>query len=112
MCTKYFPTQVLTIQDEDAIQINNGAYTNTAIKLLLGSWGPAAAQFLNISVPSTWTDIADAIPIPLNTNGDLIEEYTGMPGDIQIKQADVVLINYPLHYKMDPQIARNNLEYV
>jgi trehalose/maltose hydrolase-like predicted phosphorylase len=112
MCTKYFPTQVLTTQDEDAIQINNGAYTNTAIKLLLGSWGPAAAQFLNISVPSTWTDIADAIPIPLNTNGDLIEEYTGMPGDIQIKQADVVLINYPLHYKMDPQIARNNLEYV
>ena len=35
-----------------------------------------------------------------------------MPGDIKIKQADVVLINYPLDYQISTQIARNNLEYV
>lgn len=100
------------MQDEDAIQVNNGAYTNTVIKLLLGSWGPAAARLLNIPIPRAWKDIAEAIPIPLNTDGNLIEEYTGMPGDIKIKQADVVLINYPLDYQISTQIARNNLEYV
>ena len=35
-----------------------------------------------------------------------------MTGDIQIKQAAVVLLNYPLDYQISTQIARNNLEYV
>ena len=48
----------------------------------------------------------------MNSNNDLIEEYTGMTGDIQIKQADVVLLSYPLDYAISTQIARNNLEYV
>ncbi|RFU27066.1 hypothetical protein B7463_g9262, partial [Scytalidium lignicola] len=104
-------TAAITDPDEDAIQVNNGAYTNTVIKLLLGSWGPAAAKLLDIDIPSTWEEIARDIFILVNKDGDLIEEYSGMPGNIIIKQADVVLINYPLEYQITPQIARNNMEY-
>ncbi|KAH8802506.1 family 65 glycoside hydrolase [Xylogone sp. PMI_703] len=104
-------TAAITDPDEDAIQVNNGAYTNAAIKLLLGTWGPAAAKLLDIEIPSRWEEIARDIPILVNKDGDLIEEYSGMPGNIVIKQADVVLINYPLEYQITPQIARNNLEY-
>ena len=78
----------------------------------MGTWGPAAARLLNETIPSTWIEIAEDIPIPVNKAGDLIEGYSGIPGDIRIKQADVVLINYPLEYQISLEIARNNMEYV
>lgn len=100
------------LQDEDAIQVNDGAYTNVQIKLLLGTWAPAAARILNITIPETWARIARDIPVPMNDEKTLIKEFDSMEGDITIKQADIVLLSYPLEYPYRNEIARNNLDYV
>ena len=92
--------------------MNNEAYTNVAIKLLLGVWAPQAAKLLNLSIPERWSEIAANIQLPYNEDLALMEEFDGMPDDLLVKQADVVLTNYPLEYRVNEREARNNLQYV
>jgi trehalose/maltose hydrolase-like predicted phosphorylase len=100
------------IQDEFAYNINNGAYTNAGIKMLLGIWAQEAAKTLGITPPNNWTSIADHIKIPYNEKEDIIIEYDGMDGLVQVKQASVALINYPLGWNINEMQARNDVEFV
>lgn len=88
-------------QDELAYNINNGAYTNAGIKLLLGDWVPAAANVLGIVPPPNWTTIAEKIKIPYDKGQNVITEYDGMDGLVHVKQASVTPINYPLGWNMN-----------
>ena len=49
--------------------------------------------------------------IPFNTHASIIPEYAEMNGSVQIKQADVVLINYPLEFRLNETQARNDLDF-
>ncbi len=99
-------------QDEFANDVDNGAYTNVGIKLLLGEWAPGAASVLGISTPTNWSLISKDIEIPRSEHDNLTLEYEGMDGTIQIKQASVILINYPLGWNMNERQARNDLTFV
>lgn len=52
----------------------------------------------------SWAEIADKITVPVNEDAGIILEYQGMNGSIEVKQADVVLIDdfldYPNQYTL------------
>ncbi|OBA29028.1 hypothetical protein HANVADRAFT_18950, partial [Hanseniaspora valbyensis NRRL Y-1626] len=89
-----YETFNLTDPDEYANHINNGAYTNFAIKTLFG-WAIDFSKHLDIEIPERWTDIFYKMYIPINKN-NITVEYEGMNSSIITKQADVLLNIFPL----------------
>lgn len=57
----------------------------------------------------TWGEIAQAINIPINEDADIILEYQAMNGSIEVKQADVVLVDDFLEFPNPYSL--NNLDY-
>lgn len=100
----------MTDPDEYANHIDNGAFTNAGVKVLMGI-AKAAAELLGYSAPEKWTDIEENIFIPYNTEASIIPEYGGMNGSVEIKQADVVLINYPLEFRLNESQALGDLDF-
>ncbi|PGH30392.1 hypothetical protein GX50_06828 [[Emmonsia] crescens] len=98
----------MTDPDEYAMNVDNGAFT-----MAIMQWTFRTANFFNgfYGKPQnpTWEKQAAALEIPMNEHGNITLEYTGMQGDISIKQADVILRTYPLdnheNYPLDNQIA-------
>ena len=98
--TGYYETKNLTDPDEFADHIDNGAFTNAGIKALLG-WATDIGGHLNVPVDPKWKVISDNIYIP-RSSSNITLEYSGMNSSIEIKQADVPLMIFPLHYSSDP----------
>lgn len=106
--------------DEFAYDIDNGAYTNAGIKMLLGDWAPQAAEIIAAGnrnaiaamVSGNWSRIAADIKIPYADDEQIIVEYDGMDGTIQIKQASVTLISYPLGWRISEEQALNDMAFV
>jgi len=65
---------------------------------------------LNQKVPSNWTNIAGQIKIPFDSQKQIHPEYDGYSGQV-IKQADVVLLGFPLMYEMKNSVRKNDLLY-
>lgn len=67
-----------------------------------------------MTVPALWITIAENMWLPLNftiyPEGPVHAEYAGYNGE-QINQADVALLQYPLQFPMDADIARRDLDY-
>jgi trehalose/maltose hydrolase-like predicted phosphorylase len=98
--------------------VNNSVYTNVVAKMSL-EFATLAGKILGIDTPSHWTTVANNIKVPydpeknyhpgsnttqeqqriLFTHLFLAEEYDGYDGE-KIKQADVVLLGFPLNYPM------------
>ncbi|KAH6699031.1 family 65 glycoside hydrolase [Leptodontidium sp. MPI-SDFR-AT-0119] len=106
-----YETKLLGEPDEFAYNINNGAYTNAGIKMLLGTWAPAAAKVLRIDPPKNWTTIAEKIKIPYHERENMIIEYDGMDGLVCVKQASVTLINYPIGWHINEKQAQNDMAF-
>ncbi|KAI9871091.1 MAG: hypothetical protein M1823_008549, partial [Watsoniomyces obsoletus] len=53
--------------------------------------------------------MAGKMRLPINDNAGIIVEYTGMNGSVEVKQADVVLVDDLLHYPNPYSLA--NLDY-
>lgn len=102
----------LTDPDEFANHIDNGAYTNVAISKTV-QWAVVIADHLNKTVPDIFRNIPGNIHIPTSSDDDrIILEYTDMPYSALIKQADVVMIAYPLDYEFESaEHAKANLDY-
>ncbi|KAH8906678.1 glycoside hydrolase family 65 protein [Coniochaeta sp. PMI_546] len=109
--SRQYETIQLGEPDEFAYNINNGAFTNVAIKQLLGTWAPSAAKQLGLRVPQNWTEIAQKMYIPYNKEEEIIIEFDGMDGTWEVKQASVGLINYPLGFQLSEKQARNDVAY-
>lgn len=103
-------TYNLTDPDEYANHVENGAYTNAGIAQLM-YWATSASETLGEIVNPKWADIAKKIYIPEADDIDLTLEYDGMNGTTVIKQADVVMITYPLGYEQTQERAQTNLAY-
>eukprot|EP01059_Diplonema_ambulator_P008678 TRINITY_DN1834_c0_g2_i1.p1 TRINITY_DN1834_c0_g2~~TRINITY_DN1834_c0_g2_i1.p1 ORF type:complete len:688 (+),score=161.90 TRINITY_DN1834_c0_g2_i1:37-2100(+) len=95
--------------DEDANGVNNSAYTN-AVASQTFVWTAAAAQILSKTTPPAWDDIRKNLRIPFDSVNQYHPEYEGYNGQ-EVKQADVVLMGFPLMYPMPQQVYFNDLNF-
>jgi trehalose/maltose hydrolase-like predicted phosphorylase len=88
--------------------IDNNAFTNGMAKTVLG-YATEAARVMGLTPDPDWALVADNIPILKFPDGTTRENatYSG----INIKQADVNLLAYPLKVITDPAQVRKDLEY-
>lgn len=106
-----YTTKNLTDPDEYANHIDNGAYTNAAIVSTLNI-AQAIYSHLGIEQPDSFAKIAGAMYIPRSNDDDnIVLEYSGMPASVEVKQADVVMLTYPLEYGLDEKVAEENMRY-
>ncbi|KAG0070017.1 alpha,alpha-trehalase ath1 [Linnemannia elongata] len=97
--TPGFTTKNETDPDEYANFKDNAAFTNAGASVTLRN-SIEAAKILGISslTPSNWSDIADNIAILYDNSSNIVLEYDGFNATTPVKQADVVLLIYPLEY--------------
>ncbi|XP_045677096.1 protein-glucosylgalactosylhydroxylysine glucosidase isoform X1 [Phyllostomus hastatus] len=70
----------------------------------------ALAQDLGQPVPRRWLEVADKIKVPFDPTRNFHPEFDGYELGEEVKQADVVLLGYPVPFPVSPQVRRNNLE--
>lgn len=97
--------------DEYHTGVNNSAYTNAAAATALRD-AVAAARALGITPPANWTTVADGVTktMPFDSNLNIYDEYAGYNGE-QIKQADTVMLTYPIGFPMASGVGLNDLNY-
>ena len=95
--------------DEYSNGVNDGVFTNAGAATALRN-ATRAAQILGESVPAQWTTIADKLRMPFDQQNQVFLQYDGYQGT-QIKQADTVLLIYPMEWPMSTQVAANTLDY-
>jgi len=93
---------------------DNSVFTNVVAKIslefaadLLLKLGTAAPSGYSAAV---WMDIANRLRIPFDTARNVHLEYDGYQGAL-IKQADVVLLGYPLNWNMSQAVRANDANY-
>lgn len=91
--------------DEDAEVVNNSAYTNTIAKMNL----EFAYQVLP-NASESWKTIAQNMFIPFDSSNNYHPEYEGYNG-MEVKQADVILLGFPLMVNMSLDVRRNDLSF-
>ncbi|KAF9094092.1 alpha,alpha-trehalase ath1 [Mortierella sp. AD031] len=97
--TPGFTTKNETDPDEYANFKDNAAFTNAGASVTLRN-SIEAAKILGLSsfTPSNWSDIADTIAILYDNSSNIVLEYDGFNSTTPVKQADVVLLIYPLEF--------------
>lgn len=95
--------------DEYHFPVNNSVYTNyiaqKAIRL------PAyVCKLTGCKVPARYEEVASKIKIPFDESLLYHPEFDGYNTSVTVKQADVILLGWPLNMNMSEQIRRNDLE--
>lgn len=90
--------------DEYHSNVNNSVFTNAVAKRNL-----EFASAVVPSAPATWSDIARRMRIPFDASHQFHPEYDGYNLNVTVKQADVILLGYPLMYNMSRQVRENDL---
>ena len=110
--TKTYWLHNMTDPDEYANNVDNGAFTvSSAASLLKQANNLRTAQGLPIN--ETWQTQFENIEFP-TAKSHITLEYETMNNSVQVKQADVVLLTYPLDYNQDytTQDKLADLDYV
>ena len=97
--------------DEYQYPVNNSVYTNVIAKLSL-EFAVYCGSVLNVFVPESWSEIARNMYIPFDNKLQYHPEFEGF--DITnsssfVKQADTILISFPLMFPMPNNVKRNDL---
>lgn len=95
--------------DEYHSGVNNSVYTNVLVQNSL-RFAAALAQDLGRLVPSRWLVVADKIKVPFDMKQNFHPEFDGYEPGEEVKQADVVLLGYPIPFSLSPQVRKKNLE--
>ncbi|WP_309234502.1 discoidin domain-containing protein [Nocardia sp. XZ_19_385] len=95
--------------DEYSNGVNDAVYTNGGAALALRN-AARAAEIVSAPAPSEWSVIANGLRMPFDQERQIFRQYDGYQGT-PTKQADTVLLIYPLDWPMSPQVAANVLEY-
>jgi trehalose/maltose hydrolase-like predicted phosphorylase len=97
--------------DEYHTGVNNSAYTNAAAATALRD-ALKAAQVVGATAPSSWTTVANGVSqtIPFDSSLNIYDEYDGYNG-AQVKQADVVMLTYPIGFPMASGVGLSDLNY-
>jgi trehalose/maltose hydrolase-like predicted phosphorylase len=93
--------------DEDHHDIDNNGYTNVnaAINLYFGDFaGCACKDVLKVSDADyeNFVKMARSLTLLYDDSKDFHPQYEGYEEGTMIKQADAVLLGYPLQLPMDP----------
>lgn len=91
-----YVTHNLTDPDEYANHVNNGAFTNAGIDSLM-KWTLMVASHLGEEINPKWVQVDNNVYIPRSQSGITLE-YSEMNASISIKQADVVMLSFPLDF--------------
>jgi trehalose/maltose hydrolase-like predicted phosphorylase len=97
--------------DEYATDTDNDAYTNADASLELEA-ATKAAGILGNAAPPLWAKIGSGLikTMPFDRARNLYLEHQGYSGQ-QIKQADVVMLTYPLDFSLPQSVGINDLNY-
>ncbi|NXP54487.1 PGGHG glucosidase, partial [Heliornis fulica] len=95
--------------DEYHYRVDNSAYTNAVAQRSL-IFAADLARDVFISVPEEWVDCAKKIKVPFDAEKKYHPEYDGYSPGEPVKQADVVLLGFPLMHPMSSEVRRNDLE--
>jgi trehalose/maltose hydrolase-like predicted phosphorylase len=95
--------------DEYSNGVNDGVYTNAVAATALRD-ATQAAHVLGEPAPAQWTTIADHLRMPFDSQRQVFLQYDGYNGSL-IKQADTVLLLYPVEWPMPAQVAANTLDF-
>ncbi|KAI9241642.1 MAG: glycosyl hydrolase family 65 central catalytic domain-containing protein [Podila humilis] len=107
----FYVTKNETDPDEYANFRDNGAFTNAGAAVTLRNTIQAASILDRLDeVPGNWSDIADKITILYDpSGGNVTLEYEGFNASTPVKQADVVLLIYPLEFSV--RNAQQDLDF-
>ncbi|XP_059704622.1 protein-glucosylgalactosylhydroxylysine glucosidase isoform X2 [Haemorhous mexicanus] len=95
--------------DEYHSQVDNSAYTNAVARRSL-NFATDLARDLLLPAPEEWEDRARKIKVPFDEERKYHPEYDGYSPGEPVKQADVVLLGFPLMHPMSAEVRRNDLE--
>ncbi|MFV8126927.1 discoidin domain-containing protein [Streptomyces syringium] len=95
--------------DEYSNGVDDAVFTNAGAVTALRH-ATRAARLLGERAPGEWTAIADRIRIPYDARRKVFQQYDGYRGS-KIKQADTVLLMYPLEWRMPEGAAARTLDY-
>ncbi|XP_013358366.1 PREDICTED: acid trehalase-like protein 1 isoform X4 [Chinchilla lanigera] len=95
--------------DEYHTGVNNSVYTNVLVQNSL-HFAAALAQDLGQPIPDQWLVVADKIKVPFDPKRNFHPEFDGYEPGEEVKQADVVLLGYPVPFPLSPDVRRRNLE--
>ncbi|MGD3107150.1 discoidin domain-containing protein [Streptomyces sp. YGL11-2] len=95
--------------DEYSNGVDDAVFTNAGAATALRN-AARTATLLGERAPASWTTIADKLRIPYDGTKKVFEQYAGYKGTT-IKQADTVLLMYPLAWPMSRQQAADTLDY-
>jgi Glycosyl hydrolase family 65 central catalytic domain len=104
----YWSLTNATDPDEFANQVDNAAFTQALISHTLDTTNFFRSMF-NQPVNDTWTSQAQNVFIGRDKEANILLEFSGMNGTVDVKQADVVLITYPLSYTGSNYTANDSL---
>ncbi|MEV7192172.1 glycosyl hydrolase family 65 protein [Streptomyces sp. NPDC093510] len=95
--------------DEYSNGVDDAVFTNAGAVTALRH-ATRAAELLGKRAPAEWKAVADRIRIPYDERRKVFQQYDGYDGST-IKQADTVLLMYPLEWKMPEGAAAATLDY-
>ncbi|PIK33903.1 putative acid trehalase-like protein 1 [Apostichopus japonicus] len=95
--------------DEYHQNVTNSVYTNSIAKISLTLPSLAARKLGTVASPK-WQEIADKLVIPFDPKKNYHPEFDGYQLGTRIKQADAILLGYPLMVNISETTRRNNLE--
>ncbi|XP_043404018.1 protein-glucosylgalactosylhydroxylysine glucosidase isoform X1 [Chelonia mydas] len=95
--------------DEYHYSVDNSVYTNAVAQRSLNFAAEVARDF-QIPVPEEWQEVAKKVKVPFDAARNYHPEYDGYSPGKHVKQADVVLLGYPVMYPMSSEVRRNDLE--
>ncbi|MFH8796841.1 discoidin domain-containing protein [Streptomyces sp. NPDC017941] len=95
--------------DEYSNGVDDAVFTNAGAVTSLRN-ATRVAHLLGRRAPAEWNAIADKIRIPYDAGRKVFEQYDGYKGG-RIKQADTVLLMYPLEWPMPEGAGAATLDY-
>ncbi|WP_406217954.1 discoidin domain-containing protein [Streptomyces decoyicus] len=95
--------------DEYSNGVNDGVFTNAGAATALRH-ATRVAAILGEKAPASWKTIADKLSIPYDSKNKVFQQYAGYKGTT-IKQADTVLLMYPLEWPMSQTKAARTLDF-
>ncbi|XP_018793331.1 PREDICTED: acid trehalase-like protein 1 [Bactrocera latifrons] len=96
--------------DEDHSNVTDNVYTNVVVKQSLEFASFARSMCaLDDGRPDVWLDIARRMQILYDEKLDYHPQHLGYKRGEIVKQADVVLLGYPIQYAMSNATRRNDL---
>lgn len=100
--------------DEDHSNITNSVFTNVVAgySLYLAQYVACVCRsYYMAKDPDHWADIAWSLALPYDDREDYHPQFQGYQRGEMIKQADAVLLGFPLQYKMNVSTRANDLRY-